>query len=152
MAGSPKGVQPEHLKKYSLGLPGTPTGSKKGVLHKKDKLTKKYISIFCQDFREHGATVLARVRRDNPVAYMKLAADLLPRDIDVHHSGQQTIQLVSFLDVKPENLVIEGGEQLVVGWAKLTGTGRFTATEFFQLVVGQQVTRGTTTHNNRIEL
>ncbi len=30
-----------------------------------------------------------------------------------------------------------GGDQLVVGWAKLSSTGRFNATEFYQIVVGE---------------
>ena len=36
-----------------------------------------------------------------------------------------------------KNVSFAGGDQLVAGWAKLSSTGRFNATEFYQIVVGE---------------
>ncbi len=36
-----------------------------------------------------------------------------------------------------KNVSFAGGDQLVVGWAKSSSTGRFNATEFYQIVVGE---------------
>jgi hypothetical protein len=82
---------------FKTGNPGRPRGSR-------NKLTKKYLDKLWADFKEHGESVLERVRRDNPVAYLKLVASLVPRDIDLHHSGDMQIKLVSFLDVEVDDL------------------------------------------------
>ena len=82
---------------FKPGNLGRPTGSR-------NKLTKKYIDDLWADFKEHGESVLERVRRDNPVAYLKLVAQLVPRDIDVNHSGDMQIKLVSFADVTEDDL------------------------------------------------
>ena len=45
--------------------------------------------------------------------------------------------LVEILAGGTKNVSFDGGDQLVVGWAKLSSTGRFNATEFYQIVVGE---------------
>ncbi len=82
---------------FKAGNPGRPRGSR-------NKLTKKYLDKLWADFKEHGESVLERVRRDNPVAYLKLISQIVPRDWDVRHSGNLNIELVSFKDVTQDDL------------------------------------------------
>ena len=82
---------------FKAGNPGRLKGSR-------NKLTKKYLDKLWADFKEHGESVLERVRRDNPVAYLKLISQLVPRDWDVRHSGNLNIELVSFKDVTQDDL------------------------------------------------
>ncbi len=82
---------------FKAGNPGRPKGSR-------NKLTKKYLDKLWADFKEHGESVWERVRRDNPVAYLKLISQIVPRDWDVHHTGDMQIKLVSFLDVEVDDL------------------------------------------------
>ena len=82
---------------FKAGNPGRPEGSR-------NKLTKKYLDKLWADFKEHGESVLERVRRDNPVAYLKLISQIVPRDWDVRHSGNLNIELVSFKDVTQDDL------------------------------------------------
>jgi hypothetical protein len=39
------------------------------------------------DFSKHGEKAIAKVRRTQPAAYLKICALLVPRDITVEHSG-----------------------------------------------------------------
>jgi len=82
---------------FKVGNSGRARGSR-------NKLTKKYLDKLWADFKEHGESVLERVRRDNPVAYLKLISQIVPRDWDVRHSGDVQIKLVSFLDVEVDDL------------------------------------------------
>ena len=79
------------------GGPGRPRGSRNSI-------TKKYLDKLWADFKEHGESVLERVRRDNPVAYLKLISQIVPRDWDVTHSGDMQVKLVSFADVTQDDL------------------------------------------------
>jgi hypothetical protein len=39
------------------------------------------------DFKQHGASAIERVRKQQPAAYMKICALLVPREMRVEHSG-----------------------------------------------------------------
>ena len=86
-----------HDTQFKVGNPGRPRGSK-------GKVTKEYLDRLWEDFKEHGEIVLARVRKDRPDVYLKLIAQLVPKDLDISHSGDVHVQIVSFLDTKPEDL------------------------------------------------
>lgn len=45
---------------------------------------------------EHGVEVLERLREKQPDAYMRLVAQLVPKDIDVKHTGDITMQVVNY--------------------------------------------------------
>jgi len=81
-------------------------GSGKRILKKstRTRITKAYIRFLYDDFQKYGKEVIDVVRRDRPDVYLKLVAQFVPRDIDIKHSGDLRVQVVSFLDVKPEDL------------------------------------------------
>ena len=53
---------------------GRPKGSR-------NKLTDQFLSAISDDFAEHGAEAIAKVRSSDPAAYLKLVGSLLPRGL-----------------------------------------------------------------------
>jgi len=82
---------------FKAGNPGRPKGSR-------NKITKEFLDALAADFEIHGAVVIEKVRRERPDVYLKLIAQLVPRDWDVRHSGNLNIELVSFKDVTQDDL------------------------------------------------
>ena len=39
------------------------------------------------DFKKHGAAAIEKVRKQQPAAYMKICALLVPREMQIKHSG-----------------------------------------------------------------
>jgi hypothetical protein len=62
------------------GGPGRTPGSR-------NRHSENFLHAFAVDFEQHGAAVIARVREEKPDIYLRIAADLLPReatlDVDV---------------------------------------------------------------------
>jgi hypothetical protein len=48
---------------------------------------KAFLEALANDFREGGPQAIARVRKYQPAAYMKICALLVPREMKVEHSG-----------------------------------------------------------------
>jgi hypothetical protein len=73
--------------------PGRPKGSR-------NRHTENFLREFADDFERHGAEVIAKVRVEKPDVYLRVAADLLPRQseldvsVDVLHRAQD--QLTAF--------------------------------------------------------
>jgi len=82
---------------FKPGQGGRPTGSK-------NKITKAYLEKLWDHFKLNGKDVLDRVCKDKPDVYLKLVAMLVPKDLDIKHSGDVHIELVSFLDVTKRDL------------------------------------------------
>lgn len=66
------------------------TGTKPGPGRAKgsrNRHTENFLAAFADDFQQHGAKVIEQVRVDKPDVYLRIAADLLPRqaqlDVDV---------------------------------------------------------------------
>ena len=64
-------------------LSGRPRGSR-------NALSEAVVCAFLRDFREHGQRAIAKVRRTQPAAYIKLAVLLVPREHKVEHSNAIT--------------------------------------------------------------
>src|SRR6516225_3122489 len=61
-----------------------PTGRLRGSCN---KLSEEVICALLRDFREHGQKAIAKVRRTQPAAYLKVLALLVPREHKVEHSN-----------------------------------------------------------------
>jgi len=46
----------------------------------RNKLSEEVICVLLRDFREHGQKAIAKVRRTQPAAYLKVLALLVPRE------------------------------------------------------------------------
>ena len=86
------GSKDTQFKVGQSGGPGRPKGAR-------NKFSEDYVEAFAADFEEHGAEVFERVRIEQPGVYLKLAAMLVPKDFNLKHSGDVTVQLVNYADI-----------------------------------------------------
>ena len=92
--------------RFKPGQSGNPKGRKKGS---KNKLTKAYLTDIYEDYAEHGKGVIKRLREKDPGLYLRLVAQLIPKNLDVSHSGNISIQVVNYEDDDNlESELIEG--------------------------------------------
>src|SRR5262245_29391641 len=63
--------------RFQPGNPGRPKGSR-------NKLGEHFISALAEDFAQHGAAVIERVRIEQPAVYVKVVASLLPKDVNLN--------------------------------------------------------------------
>src|SRR5215813_7267900 len=69
---------------WQPGVSGNPAGRTRGS---RNKLSEEVICALLRDFRQHGQEAVARVRRTQPAAYLKILALLIPREHKVEHSN-----------------------------------------------------------------
>jgi hypothetical protein len=69
---------------WQPGQSGNPVGRTRGS---RNKLSEEVICALLRDFREHGQKAIAKVRRTQPAAYLKVLALLVPREHKVEHSN-----------------------------------------------------------------
>ena len=55
---------------------GRPTGSR-------NKLSEVFLDALCTDFEAHGAAVIERVRLEEPAAYLRTVASIMPKKVEV---------------------------------------------------------------------
>jgi hypothetical protein len=48
---------------------------------------RDFLLALAADFKKHGAAAIEKVRKQQPAAYMKICALLVPRELQVEHSG-----------------------------------------------------------------
>jgi len=69
---------------FEKGKSGNPAGRPPGS---KNKISEKFIEALTADFDQHGVTVIEKVRTDKPENYLKIVADLVPKDFNVGQNG-----------------------------------------------------------------
>jgi hypothetical protein len=69
---------------WQPGQSGNSAGRTRGS---RNKLSEEVICALLRDFRQHGQKAVARVRRTQPAAYLKILALLVPREHKVEHSN-----------------------------------------------------------------
>ena len=65
---------------------GTPRGPY-APSRERARFSSEFISALLRDFRQGGPAAIAKVRRYQPAAYMKICALLVPRELKLEHSG-----------------------------------------------------------------
>jgi hypothetical protein len=69
---------------YVPGVSGNPSGSPEAT---RRLVNKAFLEALAKDFQEGGAQAIAKVRKEQPAAYMKICALLVPREHKVEHSN-----------------------------------------------------------------
>lgn len=82
---------------FKPGQSGNPAGR---PLSSKHKISEKFITALTTDFEAHGEGVIEKVRSDKPDAYLKIVADLVPKDFNL---GQDKPFKVVFEWTTPES-------------------------------------------------
>ena len=93
-------------------------GRRKGS---RNKLTERFLDTIADDFAEHGADAIAKVRINDPIAYLKIVGSLIPRDLILRREEAPPInlpeitqeELVEFIDERRRQKAIEGIVKLV---------------------------------------
>jgi hypothetical protein len=70
--------------KFAPGYSGNPGGSLEAT---RRSFNKDFLLALAADFKQHGASAIAKVRKQQPAAYMKICALLVPREMRVEHTG-----------------------------------------------------------------
>jgi len=48
---------------------------------------KRFLLDLAEDWQQHGREVFKRVRRESPASYLKVCAMLVPKEMQIEHSG-----------------------------------------------------------------
>jgi hypothetical protein len=70
--------------KFDPGWSGNPGGSVEAT---RRSFNKDFLLALAADFKKHGAAAIEKVRKQQPAAYMKICALLVPREMKVEHSN-----------------------------------------------------------------
>src|SRR5262249_34173643 len=70
--------------KFAPGYSGNPGGSLEAT---RRSFNKDFLLALADDFKKHGAAAIEKVRKQNPAAYMKICALLVPREMKLEYSG-----------------------------------------------------------------
>jgi len=79
-----KRVHRESPASYLKVCAGNPGGS---LAATRRSFNKDFLLALAADFKKHGAAAIEKVRKQQPAAYMKICAHLVPREMQVEHSG-----------------------------------------------------------------
>jgi hypothetical protein len=70
--------------KFAPGWSGNPGGSLEAT---RRSFNKDFLLALAADFKKHGAAAIEKVRKQQPAAYMKICALLVPREMKVERSN-----------------------------------------------------------------
>jgi hypothetical protein len=84
---------------FQPGQSGNPLGRRKGS---RNKLTEQFLNTIVDDFTEHGAEAIAKVRTDDPAMYLKIVGSLVPRQLIMQREERSA---VDYAELTNEELV-----------------------------------------------
>lgn len=84
--GSKQASKKANATSFKPGQSGNPKGRPPGS---RNKITEDFLSAVCADFAVHGVAVVQQVREEKPVAYLEMVAALVPKNVNLEHSGDE---------------------------------------------------------------
>jgi hypothetical protein len=105
-------VRRDHLTRFSSERRPGKTGRPKAA---KDRLTRAFISAFADDFDQYGAMAIECVRIFDTTAYLRVAASLIPKEIDVRVGDdidseriERAIEMLNaIIDARPKDITAD---------------------------------------------
>jgi hypothetical protein len=97
-------------------------------LGSRNKLTTEFLDDLYAKWHEHGANVLERVIRDDPAAFLRTVAQILPKEIDAAlnvNAGSDFDGMESVSDIL-QKVAEEAGEEAALRLAKAFGLEEIT--------------------------
>ena len=85
------GSKATQFKAGNSGGPGRPKGSK-------NRIAESYLQDLYEHYLEEGKAAIKRVCEERPDVYIKLIAQLIPRDLDIKHSGDVSVRIIKYAD------------------------------------------------------
>ena len=80
-----------NLRPFKLGQSGNPKGRPKGA---RNRLGTQFLEALEADFNQFGLQAIALVREKKPEVYIRLVADLLPKEANINvEAGEAFVQL-----------------------------------------------------------
>ncbi|MBY0255902.1 MAG: hypothetical protein K2X54_31710 [Methylobacterium organophilum] len=98
--------RPAHL--FKPGASPNPAGRPKGS---RNKLGEAFLTALSDDFDQHGVAVIERARKADPVAYVKVVASLLPKELKIERSAVEEMsddELARLIDVVRAEIGVPG--------------------------------------------
>ena len=109
---------------FQIFILGNPGGSPEAT---RRSLNRDFLLALAADFRRRGPEAIAKVRKQQPAAYLKVCALLVPREMKLEHSGgvkamtdeqlEQTLamlkEMIAKRDAGANAKVIEGEAEVV---------------------------------------
>ena len=71
---------------FAKGVSGNLGGNAQRTRH---IFNKAFLEALAEDFRKGGPEAIAKVRKEQPAAYMKICAFLVPREMKLEHSASR---------------------------------------------------------------
>ena len=76
---------------WKKGESGNPAGRPRGS---RNKLKEAFLKNLCEAWETHGAAAIEKVAKDDPTAFVRVVASLLPKEITGKDSEPITIVLI----------------------------------------------------------
>ena len=88
-----------NLKPFKPGQSGNPKGRPKGA---RNRLGTLFLESLEADFNQFGPQAIAQVREKKPKVYIKVVADLLPKEANINVEAGEALALARYLGVCDE--------------------------------------------------